>query len=75
MGGMLVVPGMEALGWSYAQAEREVVQSIQRALHQIYTTAAAEDIATEAAAWCIAEDRLWIQAYDVGQHLQLLLKS
>jgi leucine dehydrogenase len=62
MGGALAVPGMEALGWSYAQAEREVVQNIQRALHQIFTTAAAEGITTEAAARRIAEERLRVQA-------------
>ncbi len=58
VGGAMAIPGMEALGWSQAQAEKEVVQSVQKALRQVFAVAAAEGITTEAAARRIAEERL-----------------
>ena len=50
--------GIETMGWSYQRAEREVVAGIQRALRQIFATAKAEGITTEAAARRVAEERL-----------------
>ena len=50
--------GIETMGWSYQQAEREVVAGVQRALRQVFAAAKAEGITTEAAARRIAEDRL-----------------
>jgi glutamate dehydrogenase/leucine dehydrogenase len=57
-GGAIAALGIETLGWSYEQAEREVVTSVQRALRQIFATLRIEDISTEAAARRIAEQRL-----------------
>jgi leucine dehydrogenase len=58
VGGAMAVPGIEALGWSQAQAEKEVVESVRRALRRVFELAAAEGITTEAAARRIAEERL-----------------
>jgi leucine dehydrogenase len=57
-GGAMALLGIETMGWSYEQAEREVVAGIQRTLRQIFVTAKAEGITTEAAARRIAEERL-----------------
>ncbi len=57
-GGAMALLGIETMGWSHQQAEREVVAGIQRALRQIFAAAKAEGITTEAAARRIAEDRL-----------------
>lgn len=54
MGGV----GLETMGWSYARAEKEVIESVQRSLRLIFDTAAAQGEATEAVARRIAEERL-----------------
>jgi leucine dehydrogenase len=57
-GGALAILGLETQGWTRARAEREVVETIHRALGQIFEVAAAQGITTEAAASQIAEERL-----------------
>jgi glutamate dehydrogenase/leucine dehydrogenase len=57
-GGAIAVIGLETMGWSYAQAEQEVIESVQHALRQIFDIAATESITTEAAARRMAEERL-----------------
>ena len=57
-GGAMALLGIETMGWSYEQAEREVVTGIQRALRHIFGTAQTEGITTETAARQIAEERL-----------------
>ncbi|MCI0394389.1 MAG: leucine dehydrogenase [Chloroflexi bacterium] len=61
-GGAIGVLGVETMGWSYAQAEQEVTESVQRALRDIFDTAAAEGITTDAAAQRIAQARLGAEA-------------
>lgn len=61
-GGAIGGIGVETKGWSYVQAENEVVESVQRTLRQIVDTATAEQITTEAAARRIAEERLRLPA-------------
>jgi leucine dehydrogenase len=57
-GGAIGVLGVETMGWSYAHAEQEVIASIQRALRQIFDTAARENITPDAAAHRLALTRL-----------------
>jgi leucine dehydrogenase len=58
IGGAMGITGMEAMGWSHAQAEEQVTESVRSALTRIFTMAAVEKITTEAAARRIAEERL-----------------
>jgi len=58
VGGAMAILGLETQGWTREQAEREVAESVRRALHQIFKLAAAEGITTEAAARRMAERRL-----------------
>jgi glutamate dehydrogenase/leucine dehydrogenase len=58
VGGAMFLLGLETQGWTQEQAEREVAESVRRALHQVFELAAAEGITTEAAARRIAERRL-----------------
>jgi leucine dehydrogenase len=58
VGGAMAVPGIEALGWSQADAEKQVIESVQTGLRNVFDLAAAEGISTEAAARRIAEERL-----------------
>ena len=62
VGGGLGLIGIEQMGWSYAQAEREVAERIQHALRQIFEAATAEGMTTEAAARRIVEERLRVGA-------------
>lgn len=57
-GGAMAIILMETQGWTRERAEQEVVESIQRALRQIFASAEAEGIAPEAAARRIADHRL-----------------
>ena len=57
-GGALAILGLETHGWTRARAEREVVETVRRALGQIFEVVAAEGITTEAAASQIAGERL-----------------
>jgi leucine dehydrogenase len=58
VGGAMAVLGMETLGWNHDRAEREVVGSVRKTLHQVFELAEGEAISTEAAASRIAEERL-----------------
>jgi len=49
---------VETTDWSSQRAGCEVVEGIQRGLRQIFATAEAEGIATEAAARRVAEEPL-----------------
>jgi leucine dehydrogenase len=58
IGGAMAIPGLEVMGWTREQAEREVVESVQRTLRQVFELAVAKGITTEAAARLIAEEHL-----------------
>jgi leucine dehydrogenase len=58
VGGAMAGIGLETQGWTQERAEKEVAESVRRALRQIFELAATEDITTEAAARHIAEERL-----------------
>jgi leucine dehydrogenase len=58
VGGALAVTGIEAKGWSVAEAENRVVANIDHALREIFALAKSEDITTEQAAQRIAGARL-----------------
>ncbi len=57
-GAAMAIPWMETLGWSQADAEKQVVESIKGALRKVIELSVAEGITTEAAARRIAEERL-----------------
>ena len=54
----MAILGLETLGWTQERAEKEVVESVRRALRQVFELSATEGITTEAAARDIAEERL-----------------
>jgi leucine dehydrogenase len=58
VGGAMGITGMEAMGWTLAQAEREVAGSVRRSLRRILELAAADNTSTAAAARRIAEEHL-----------------
>jgi glutamate dehydrogenase/leucine dehydrogenase len=58
VGGAMAILGLETQGWTQEGAEKQVVESVRRALRQIFEVAATERITTEAAARQIAEERL-----------------
>jgi leucine dehydrogenase len=58
VGGAMAILGLETQGWTQERAEKEVAESVRRALRQIFELSAAERITTEAAARRIAEERL-----------------
>jgi len=58
VGGAMAILGLETSGWTREQAEREVVESIRRALRHVFEVADREGITTDAAARQIAEERL-----------------
>ena len=58
VGGAMALLGLETQGWTQERAEKEVAESVRRALRQIFELAVTEDITTEAAARHIAEERL-----------------
>lgn len=58
IGGAMGITGMEALGWSAIEAEKQVTESVRVALTRIFEMAATEGISSEAAARRIAEERL-----------------
>ena len=57
IGGAMAITGIEAMGWSRAEAD-ERVRSVRRTLRHIFHVAEAEGITTDAAAHRIAESRL-----------------
>jgi leucine dehydrogenase len=58
VGGAMGITGMEAMGWTQAEAEREVVTKVRTALQRILELTASDNISTEAAARRIAEKHL-----------------
>ncbi|CAG0947417.1 leucine dehydrogenase [Anaerolineae bacterium] len=58
IGGAMGITGIETRGWSRAEAESRVTETVRRALRQVFELAQAEDVTTEAAARRIAEERL-----------------
>jgi leucine dehydrogenase len=58
VGGAMAIIGMESMGWSQKEAEKQVVDTVRSALHRIFELVMSEDITTEAAAHRIAEERL-----------------
>lgn len=58
VGGAMGITGMEALGWTRDEAERQVADGVRDALRRILELADADGISTEAAARRIAEKHL-----------------
>ena len=58
VGGAMAIPAIETLGWSEAEAERQVAAAVSGALRRIFELSSTEAITTEAAARRIARDRL-----------------
>ncbi|MDR7437000.1 MAG: Glu/Leu/Phe/Val dehydrogenase family protein [Armatimonadota bacterium] len=58
VGGAMTIPGIEASGWSRAQAEQQVVQSVQGAMRRVFEMAAVDGMTMDAAARRIAEEHL-----------------
>ena len=58
VGGAMAILGLETQGWTQERAEKEVVESVSRALQEVFKLAATEGITTEAAARRIAEGHL-----------------
>lgn len=58
VGGAMAIIGIETQGWTRGRAEKEVIESVQRALRQVFELAAVQGITTDAAAQQIAEERL-----------------
>jgi glutamate dehydrogenase/leucine dehydrogenase len=58
VGGAMAILGLEAQGWTQERAKKEVVESVRRALRQVFEMAATQGITTDAAARQIAEERL-----------------
>jgi leucine dehydrogenase len=57
-GGIIFADGVEERGWTHERAEKEVVESVGRALRQVFELAATQGITTDAAARQIAGERL-----------------
>ena len=58
VGGAMAILGLETQGWTQERAEKEVIESVRRALRQVLELAATEGITTDAAAQQIARERL-----------------
>jgi leucine dehydrogenase len=58
VGGAMAIIGMETKGWTKERAEKEVVESVKRALRKVFELAATRGITTDAAAQQIAEEHL-----------------
>ena len=58
VGGAMAIPGIENLGWSHAEAEEKVVESVRLTLHRIFEMAKVENITTDEAARRIAEEHM-----------------
>jgi leucine dehydrogenase len=57
-GGVIAVLGLELQGWTRDKADNEVIANVRHNLSQIFESATADDINTEAAARKLAEGRL-----------------
>jgi glutamate dehydrogenase/leucine dehydrogenase len=58
VGGAMAITFMEMQGWTHARAQQEVIDSVRRAMLQIFELAERDGITTDAAARQIAEGRL-----------------
>ncbi len=58
VGGAMAILGLETQGWTQERAEKEVIDSVRRALRQVFELAITEGITTDAAAQQIAGERL-----------------
>jgi leucine dehydrogenase len=58
IGGALAITGIEALGWSVAEAQSRVVSSVKENLAQIFDRAERDGISTDEAARQLAKTRL-----------------
>lgn len=58
VGGAMAIIGIETKGWTEERAKEEVVDSVQRALRQVFKLAGTKGITTDAAAKQIADERL-----------------
>jgi glutamate dehydrogenase/leucine dehydrogenase len=58
VGGAMAIPGIELVGWSAADARRQVSSSVNDALQRIFFCAEEEGITTDEAACRIAEAHL-----------------
>ena len=58
IGGALAIPGIERLGWSSAEAERQVRETVEATLARVFDLADAEGLTTGEAARRIATTRL-----------------
>ncbi len=58
VGGAMAIVGMETMGWSEAEANAHVAESVERTLRQTLDLAAARQISTADAARSVAEARL-----------------
>jgi leucine dehydrogenase len=56
IGGAMAITGIESMGWSQAEAEENVAESVRNALKRIFEIVAQENITSEAAATRIAEE-------------------
>jgi len=58
VGGAMGITGMETLGWSKVQAEKNVTETVRETLHQVFSLVESENITPEVAAQSIADERL-----------------
>lgn len=58
VGGAMAGIGMEARGWTRDRADREVSESVRRALERVFQVAATDGVTTDAASRRIAEETL-----------------
>jgi leucine dehydrogenase len=58
VGGAMAIIGIETQGWTQERAEKDVIESVRRALRQVFELAATEGITTDTAAHQIAGERL-----------------
>ncbi|MCA9739695.1 MAG: phenylalanine dehydrogenase, partial [Gemmatimonadetes bacterium] len=58
IGGAMAITGMEALGWTEAEATERVTRSAEQAVRRILELSDREGVSTEEAARRLAEERL-----------------
>lgn len=58
VGGAMAIPGIEDLGWSQAEAEERVIESVRQALERIFEVAVKENMTTDEAARRIADEHM-----------------
>lgn len=58
LGGAMGITGIEALGWTRAEAEQRVIDAVTRTLGEVFALAQRDNISTDAAARHVVEGRL-----------------